>query len=514
MWSRNSAYVGGGALERREAADVHVRRASPPDAGRTRRRRSAGRDEPAPRSRSYPGEDAPNLDSKAVLITGLLDRHRPGDRRASRRARAHGLRDGAPGRDDRRPGGRRAARPWRSTSPTRRRCGCGGPVVAAEGAVGALVNNAGYSQSGARRDRRHGRLRRQFETNVFGLVRMCQLVLPGMREPALGADRQHQLDGRELHVPGRRHLPRDQVRGGGHLRRAALRGQGFGVDVVIIEPGLIRTEFGKTAAAEVAAEGRRPVRASSTRGRQATTKGAYEKGPMAKFGGGPRPWPRRSRGRSQPAARRPATASRLGAKSVIGPARDADRRLWDRSCGRSSRSPARSNAVERRSLGWVGLPRSLEQRDLAVDPAAVADERAAAPTTRWHGTMIGIGLAFSARPAARAALGLPAAARPRRRSRCGRTGSAPWPAGCAGANGLDSAQSIGTSNSRRRPRSTRPARGGRGPGAPAPRGSAATAGPASASSTRSSAAVAVLEGQAGEAALWSAPRRAGRRASR
>src|SRR5215204_7668127 len=54
-------------------------------------------------------------------------------------------------------------------------------VEEAEGSVGALVNNAGYSQSGAVETIPMDDLRRQFETNVFGLVRMCQLVLPGMR---------------------------------------------------------------------------------------------------------------------------------------------------------------------------------------------------------------------------------------------------------------------------------------------------------------------------------------------
>src|SRR5213080_4478503 len=54
-------------------------------------------------------------------------------------------------------------------------------VTDAEGAVGVLVNNAGYSQTGAVESVPLDRVRRQFETNVFGLVRMCQLVLPGMR---------------------------------------------------------------------------------------------------------------------------------------------------------------------------------------------------------------------------------------------------------------------------------------------------------------------------------------------
>src|SRR4051812_27771570 len=54
-------------------------------------------------------------------------------------------------------------------------------VEGEHGAVGALVNNAGYSQSGAVETLPMERLRAQFETNVFGLVKMCQLVLPGMR---------------------------------------------------------------------------------------------------------------------------------------------------------------------------------------------------------------------------------------------------------------------------------------------------------------------------------------------
>jgi NAD(P)-dependent dehydrogenase (short-subunit alcohol dehydrogenase family) len=54
-------------------------------------------------------------------------------------------------------------------------------VEDAEGAVGVLVNNAGYSQSGAIESVPLDKARAQFETNVFGLIHMCQLALPGMR---------------------------------------------------------------------------------------------------------------------------------------------------------------------------------------------------------------------------------------------------------------------------------------------------------------------------------------------
>src|SRR5262245_58394314 len=63
---------------------------------------------------------------------------------------------------------------------------CVDTVVEAEGAVGVLVNNAGYSQSGAVESVDLDSIRKQFETNVFGLIRMSQLALPGMRDQGWG----------------------------------------------------------------------------------------------------------------------------------------------------------------------------------------------------------------------------------------------------------------------------------------------------------------------------------------
>ena len=51
-------------------------------------------------------------------------------------------------------------------------------VEQAHGAVGVLVNNAGYGLEGCFEETPMEEVRRQFETNVFGLTRMCQLVLP------------------------------------------------------------------------------------------------------------------------------------------------------------------------------------------------------------------------------------------------------------------------------------------------------------------------------------------------
>ena len=59
-------------------------------------------------------------------------------------------------------------------------------VTAVERPLGALVNNAGYSLSGALETLPMEEVRRQFETNVFGLLRLTQLVLPQMREARNG----------------------------------------------------------------------------------------------------------------------------------------------------------------------------------------------------------------------------------------------------------------------------------------------------------------------------------------
>src|SRR5438067_10718829 len=75
-------------------------------------------------------------------------------------------------------------------------------IEAAEGAVGVLVNNAGYSQSGALETVPPERIRRQFDTNVFGLLRLVQLVLPGMRRQQWGRIVNLSSMGGRLTLPG------------------------------------------------------------------------------------------------------------------------------------------------------------------------------------------------------------------------------------------------------------------------------------------------------------------------
>ena len=124
-------------------------------------------------------------------------------------------------------------------------------VEDAEGAVGALVNNAGYSQSGAIETLPPELLLAQFETNVFGLVRMCQLVLPEMRRQGWGRIVNVSSMGGKLTFPGggAYHGTKHAVEALSDALRFEVRG--FGIDVVVIEPGLIKTRFGETAAGSI-----------------------------------------------------------------------------------------------------------------------------------------------------------------------------------------------------------------------------------------------------------------------
>src|SRR5215217_7170006 len=106
-----------------------------------------------------------------------------------------------------------------------------------EGAVGALVNNAGYSQSGAVETVPMEKVRAQFETNVFGLVRMCQLALPGMRRQGWGRIVNISSMGGRLTFPGGGfyHATKHAVEAISDALRFEVRD--FGVGVAIIEPG-------------------------------------------------------------------------------------------------------------------------------------------------------------------------------------------------------------------------------------------------------------------------------------
>ena len=128
-------------------------------------------------------------------------------------------------------------------------------VEAEHGAVGVLVNNAGYGSEGPIEEVPMEEVRRQFETNVFGLTLLTKLVLPGMRRQRWGKIVNLSSMGGRMTLPGGGfyHATKYAVEAISDALRFEV--QGFGIDVVIIEPGPIKTEFGDTAIARVAALG-------------------------------------------------------------------------------------------------------------------------------------------------------------------------------------------------------------------------------------------------------------------
>jgi len=119
-------------------------------------------------------------------------------------------------------------------------------IVAEHGRVGALVNNAGYGEYGAVEDVSMERVRRQFETNVVGLARMSQLVLPSMRAAGSGRIVNIGSMGGRLTFPygGYYHATKHAVEALSDALRYEVRP--YGIKVILFEPGLTKTEFGST----------------------------------------------------------------------------------------------------------------------------------------------------------------------------------------------------------------------------------------------------------------------------
>jgi NAD(P)-dependent dehydrogenase (short-subunit alcohol dehydrogenase family) len=198
-----------------------------------------------------------------------------------------------------------------------------------DGPIGALINNAGYSQSGAVESIPMSSVRKQFETNVFGLVRMCQLVLPGMRRAGSGRIVNLSSMGGKLTFPGGGiyHATKHAVEALSDALRFEVRE--FGIDVVVLEPGLIVTDFGETAAGSLAeVEDHGPYAKFNTDVARVTAN-AYTGG-MARFGAGPEAVAgkiARALTAGRPSTRYKVTPS---ARLVMGMRRLMTDRMWDR----------------------------------------------------------------------------------------------------------------------------------------------------------------------------------------
>lgn len=121
-------------------------------------------------------------------------------------------------------------------------------LLDAEGRIDVLINNAGYGYFGAVENVPMDDARNQLEVNVFGLARLCQLVLPTMRAQHSGRIiNTASVAGKAVfYYGGWYHVSKYAVESLSDALRMELKP--FGIDVVIIEPGAIKTNWGIIAA--------------------------------------------------------------------------------------------------------------------------------------------------------------------------------------------------------------------------------------------------------------------------
>jgi NAD(P)-dependent dehydrogenase (short-subunit alcohol dehydrogenase family) len=198
------------------------------------------------------------------------------------------------------------------------------------GAVGVLINNAGYSQTGAFEAVPIERVRSQFETNVFGPVQLAQLVLPAMRAQGWGKIVNLSSMGGKLVFPGGAyyHATKHALEAMSDALRFEVRG--FGIDVVLIEPGLIKSGFSDAAVSSM--QLRPDVGLTYHQFHAAVakaTKDSYETGPLARLSGKPDDVAKvilRALTARRPKARYRVT---LSATMLMGQRRWSSDRMWD-----------------------------------------------------------------------------------------------------------------------------------------------------------------------------------------
>jgi NAD(P)-dependent dehydrogenase (short-subunit alcohol dehydrogenase family) len=117
-------------------------------------------------------------------------------------------------------------------------------IVSEAGKVDLLVNNAGYGLTGAFEDISIDEIKAQYETNVFGLIRVTQAVLPAMRKQGSGRIINISSGAGRFGYPGGSAYVSTKFALEGLSESMAYELEQFGIKVVLVEPGVIRTNFG------------------------------------------------------------------------------------------------------------------------------------------------------------------------------------------------------------------------------------------------------------------------------
>jgi len=120
-------------------------------------------------------------------------------------------------------------------------------IIEKEGRIDILINNAGFGLYGTIEDVPIDEARYQMEVNLFGLARLTQLVLPYMREKHFGKIVNISSIGGKISTPlgGWYYASKFALEGLSDSLRLEVKP--FGIDVILIEPGGIKTEWGSVA---------------------------------------------------------------------------------------------------------------------------------------------------------------------------------------------------------------------------------------------------------------------------
>jgi NAD(P)-dependent dehydrogenase (short-subunit alcohol dehydrogenase family) len=116
-------------------------------------------------------------------------------------------------------------------------------IVSKTGRIDVLVNNAGYALVGAFEDLSMDEMKAQFETNLFGVVRVTQAVLPTMRNQRSGIIVNVSTMGGRVAFPGISAYHGSKFALEGLTESIAYELESFGIKVILIEPGYIKTNF-------------------------------------------------------------------------------------------------------------------------------------------------------------------------------------------------------------------------------------------------------------------------------
>lgn len=118
-------------------------------------------------------------------------------------------------------------------------------ILSEAGRIDLLVNNAGYALTGAFEDIGIDEIEAQYETNVFGVIRVTQAVLPVMRKQGSGRIINISSGAGRIGYPGGSAYVSSKFALEGLSESMAYEIEQFGIKTVLVEPGFVRTNFGE-----------------------------------------------------------------------------------------------------------------------------------------------------------------------------------------------------------------------------------------------------------------------------